>query len=89
MNNQIFLNGITLEQLAESLQTLLQPTAITQNLQPENDLITRAEVSKLLSINFTSIWKHTKSGRLKSYGIGSRVFYKRSEVLLAVKPINH
>lgn len=87
--NQIFLNGITLEQLAEALKPLLQTIAPTEQTQPEKELITRAELSELLSINFTSIWKHTKSGRLKSYGIGNRVFYKRSEVLQAVKPINH
>lgn len=87
MNNQIFLNGITVEQLAEALKPLLTVQKESEPTQPENDLLTRAEVSKLLSINFTSIWKHTKSGKLKSYGIGNRVFYKRSEVLEAVKPL--
>jgi len=89
MTSQILIQGYTIEQLADALKPLLQTTAPTEQPQPENDLLTRAEVSKLLSINFTSIWKHTKSGRLKSYGIGNRVFYKRSEVLEAVKPINH
>lgn len=87
--NQIFLNGITLEQLAEALKPLMQSTALTEKPQPENDLITRAELSKLLSINYTTIWKHTKSGKFLSFGIGNRVFYKRSQVLQAVKPINH
>jgi predicted DNA-binding transcriptional regulator AlpA len=89
MNTQIFLNGITIEQLADALKPLLVNSTPTEQPQTDNDLITRAELSKLLSINYTSIWKHTKSGRLKSYGIGNRVFYKRSEVLQAVKPINH
>lgn len=89
MNNQIFLNGITIEQLAEALKFLMQNQTISQEPQLENDFITREEVCKILSINLTSLWKHTKSGRLKSYGIGNRVLYKRSEILLAVKPINH
>jgi len=89
--NQIFLNGISLEQLAEALAPLLQPKQVKQSekAEPENDFITRDEVCKLLSFNKTSLWKHTKSGKLKSYGIGNRVLYKRSEVLEAVKPINH
>lgn len=87
MNTQIFLNGITLQQLAEALIPLLQPQKVEQ-LQPVNDLMTRDEVCKMLSFNKTSLWKHTKSGKLKSYGIGNRVLYKRSEVLEAVKPIN-
>lgn len=89
MDTQILLNGITLQQLAEALKPLLE--TLTQNEQQphEKEFITRDEVCKLLSFNKTSLWKHTKSGRLKSYGIGNRVLYKREEVLQAVKPINH
>lgn len=91
MNTQIFLNGITLEQLAEAVvklqqQQQQQPVAPPQ---PENEFITRVEVCKLLNFNKTSLWKHTKSGKLKSYGIGNRVLYRKNEVLEAVKPINH
>ena len=65
--NQILLHGITLEQLAETLIRLLNLKPIaTPNPQPENDLLTREEVCKLLSINKTTLWKHTKSGKLKS-----------------------
>lgn len=80
MNTQIFLNGITIQELAETLIPLLQTqnTAITQS---ENELMTRDEVCKMLSFNKTSLWKHTRSGKLKSYAIGNRVLYKRTEVL--------
>ncbi|REG94157.1 helix-turn-helix domain-containing protein [Flavobacterium aquicola] len=87
MTTQILLNGITIEQLAEALKPLLLGKTQEQ-IQPENPLLTRDEVCELLSFNKTSLWKHTKSGRLKSYGIGNRVYYKRDEVLEAVKPIN-
>jgi len=86
---QIMIQGYTLEQLAEALKPLLQPQQTNTPAEPENDLITRSEACKILSINLTSLHKHTKSGKLKSYGIGNRVLYKRSEVLEAVKPINH
>ena len=95
-NTNIFLNGITLEQLAEAVVNLLHQKQLQKDItkpepeQPqESVLLTRDEVCKLLNFNKTSLWKHTKSGRLKSYGIGNRVLYKRSEVLEAVKPINH
>jgi excisionase family DNA binding protein len=86
--NQIFLNGITLEQLVEALVPILNLQQAGQ-LQLPNDLLTPEEVCKLLSCKRTSLWKHTKSGKLKSYGLGNRVYYKRDEVLEAVKPINH
>lgn len=89
MNNQIFLNGITLQQLAEAITPLLQKTDELDIISnSEKELLTRIEACELLSINKTSLWKHTKSGRLKSYGLGNRVYYKRSEILEAVKPIN-
>ena len=88
MNNQIFLNGITLQELAEAITPVLQSKQVANN-QSENELMTRDEVCKMLSFNKTSLWKHTKSGKLKSYGIGNRVLYKRSEVIGAVKPLNH
>ena len=91
MNTQIFLNGITLQQLAEALAPLLQPQQVkqTEQTEPENDFVTRDEVCKLLSFNKTTLYKHTKSGKLLSFGIGNRVLYSRKQVLEAVKPINH
>jgi excisionase family DNA binding protein len=87
METQIFLNGITLEQLAEAIVKLQQQPAPPP--QPENEFITRVEVCKLLNFNLTTLHKHTNNGKLKSYGIGNRVLYKKCEVLQAVKPINH
>ncbi|WP_395047784.1 helix-turn-helix domain-containing protein [Flavobacterium sp.] len=87
--NQILLNGITLEQLVEALASLLKLQQAEQpQLQPENELLTREQVCKLLSINKTTLWKHTKSGKLKSLGLGNRVYYKKTEVLEAVKHLN-
>ena len=89
MTTQIFLNGISLEQLVEALKPLLQPQKkVSESLQPENELLTREQVCKLLSINKTTLWKHTKSGKLKSLGLGNRVYYKKNEVLEAVKHLN-
>lgn len=89
MSSQIFLNGITLEQLADALKPLLQPQKnVSESTPTENELLTREQVCKLLSINKTTLWKHTKSGKLKSLGLGNRVYYKKSEVLQAVKHLN-
>jgi hypothetical protein len=88
MNNQIFLNGITIEQLAEALKPLLIELKQLSEKENEPELLTREQACTLLSINKTSLWKHSKSGKLKSYGLGNRVFYKKSELLDAVKPLN-
>jgi excisionase family DNA binding protein len=81
----IYLNGITINELAEALIPLLTSpvtTAVqTQTVKPEVELLNREEVCKMLSINKTTLSKYTKMGKLKSYGIGNRVLYKRNEVL--------
>jgi hypothetical protein len=88
MTEKLFLCGITIEELANALKEILTvPTTV--NTRNEDELITREEACKLLSINKTSLWKHTKSGRLKSYGIGNRVYYKYNELLESIKPLNH
>jgi predicted DNA-binding transcriptional regulator AlpA len=89
--SQIYLNGITLQELVDALYPLFQLKQVERQKQQDqssNDLMTRKEVCELLSINFSTLWKHTKSGKLKSSGIGNRVFYSRAQVLEAVKPIN-
>lgn len=61
------------------------------NTPVKNDsetLLSRAEACELLKINFSTLWKHTKSGKLKSYGIGNRVYYKKEEVLQSITRIN-
>lgn len=86
---QIFLQGITLEELAEVLKPLVQPNAPVQPTSTEDELLSREEVCSLLKISKTTLNTHTSKGNLKSYCIGNRILYKRSEVLAAVKPINH
>lgn len=87
MEAQILFQGCTFTELANSIASILQNQTPLQTQPQESDLISRDEVCKILFFNKTTLHKHTKSGRLKSYAIGSRVLYKRSEVLEAVTPL--
>jgi len=56
--------------------------------QPEaKELLTIPETAELLSVNKSTIWRYTRSGKLIQYGISGRTYYKRSEVLEAVKSL--
>lgn len=61
----------------EELKTSFQPK------EPE-ELLTRSETSALLKINLTTLWNYTKQGKLISYGIGNRVYYKHAEVMQSI-----
>ncbi len=85
MKTQIFLNGITIEQLAETIAPKLQQ----QNVVPVPEtLLSKKEVIELLGITMNTLSKHTKNGTIPAYGLGSRVMYKRSEVLQSLIRIN-
>ena len=54
----------------------------------ENALLSFDETCELLKVKRTTLWKHTKNGKLKSYGFGNRVYYKKDEVLQSLIQTN-
>ena len=58
-----------------------------QSKEP-SEYLTRSEVSKLFKCDLSTVHNWTKSGKLKAYGIGNRVYYKRSEVESVLIPFN-
>ena len=88
MNDKLFLCGISLDELAFAIRNILMEP-VANNTSSDENLLSREQACKLLDINKTTLWKHTKNGKLKSYGIGNRVFYKKHELLESVRPLNH
>ncbi|MEL7586803.1 MAG: helix-turn-helix domain-containing protein [Prolixibacteraceae bacterium] len=52
------------------------------------EYLTRAEVRDFLNCDLSTVHNLTKRGKLKAYGIGGRVYYKRNEVEQAIVPLN-
>jgi len=87
-SKEILLHGTTQDALIDKIKVAIKEILCERNnLLPETNLLTREEVCQLLNINKTTLWNYTKKDMLKSYGIGSRVYYKRDEVIEALKPI--
>lgn len=58
-------------------------------LQPDNDqLLTREETSKMLSVSLVTLWDWTRKDLIPAYRIGNKVRYKKSEVLEALQKMN-
>ena len=56
---------------------------------PDNEIIlTRQETAALLSISLVTLWDWTNKNILQAYRIGTKVRYKKNEVLLALKQMN-
>lgn len=75
---------ITPAELKELIRETIRREFIefAKDFQPKEptEYLTRKEVVKMLNINMGTLDNWTKQGKLKSYTIGARVYYKRHEV---------
>ncbi len=71
-------NGVKVE--IENLKKEFQPK------QPE-ELMTRQETADFFKVDLSTIWAWQKKGKIQGYGLGSRVYFKRSELEIAIKPL--
>jgi len=91
------MNELKFEDLPKAMETILEKLStlvvelesIKQNFRPKEpiELLTREETAKYLKVSLTTLWHWSKKGILKSYGIGNRVYYKRSEVEASLQRI--
>ena len=59
-----------------------------KNEEPKETLLTRDETAKMLSISLVTLWKLTKKDVIPAFRIGTRVRYRKSDVLKALKKMN-
>lgn len=65
-------------------------TGFANAMQTTNNdkLLTREETAKMLSISLVTLWEWTRKDIIPAYRIGSKVRYKKSEVLNALEQMN-
>ena len=68
----------------ERIESLLQ----NQSSQEPETMLSKKEVVELLGITINTLTKYTKDGTIPAYGLGSRVMYKKSDVLNSLIKIN-
>lgn len=56
--------------------------ALKENFEPKTptEYLSRRETADLLKIDLSTLHRWTLQGKLQSYGIGNRVYYKRTEI---------
>lgn len=79
------------EQLQQSFAAMLDAhfNALKKEFQPKvpTEYLTRNEVAEMLQIDLSTLHHWTKRGKLLSYGIGNRVYYKRQDLEAAIQPL--
>ena len=81
--NQILLNGITIDQLVESLRPMIREEVRLVFSEQEERLLSPAETCKLFipAITKATLTSWTEKGWLQDHRIGGRVFYLKSKVM--------
>jgi hypothetical protein len=92
MENAIMLHNLTPRDLEDLItkvvKDLLQESIKNSPTENPDELLTRAEACALLKIDITTLWNWSKKGRVISYRIGNRVYYKRGELMESLIRIN-
>jgi excisionase family DNA binding protein len=92
MKNSTLLHDLTPEEIFDLFKGLKnQIEELKKDIQPKfpDEYITRTELAELLKCDLSTIHNWTKKGKLTAYGIGNRVYYKRSEVEAVLIPLNN
>ena len=88
--NQIIIDVLSKEELEDligkSLKEVIKNN--TLNKTTDQELLTREEACKLLKIDSSTLWRQTNKGKIIAYGIGSRRFYKKEELLSSLIKVN-
>ena len=80
-----------METVLEKLTLIQQELEdIKKNFKPKEpmELMTRQEVADYFKIDISTVYNWTKKGTLISYGIGYRIYYKRSEIEPSLNRMN-
>ncbi len=92
MENFKFLQ-CTPQELKEVIQNAISDSMATiqSKLQPKkpDEYLTRQEVADLFKVDLSTIHNWCKQGKLKPYGIGSRVYFLRSDIDNCLIPLNN
>lgn len=93
------INVLQVEQM--DAQTLLEQIGILidkrlglnvappQSTTEQDEYLTKDQVSKLLQVSTVTVWQWSRKEILKSYRIGNKVRFLRSEVMTSAKAIQY
>ena len=86
----IMIENASLQELAIEIKEIVKQAFETNKLNTQRDserVLTRKETSELLQVSFVTLNKWNKLGVLPAFSVGTRVYYKWSDVQDAMKRV--
>ena len=85
MAKSILLHCISPEELKQLIKEVIKEEFIyfKKNLEFKSSdiLLTRSETCEFLKIDSSTLWSWTNKGKITCYGIGTRRYYKKEDIL--------
>ena len=73
--------------IKESVKSQLDDFAKELKVHNPDELLTREQTCEFLQIDSSTLWHWTNKGKVTAYGIGSRRYFKKAEILENLKPL--
>lgn len=77
------------EQINKGIKNQLEDFLKHFKPKQPNDYLTRQEVAELFKVDLSTVHNWCKSGKLKPYGIGARVYFLRADIDNCLIPLNN
>lgn len=85
MTNSILLQNVSPEELSDlidkSLKRQLDNFKKEINFSNPDEILTRTEAANFLKVNLSTLHLWTQKGKITSFGIGHRRYYKKEQLL--------
>lgn len=75
------------EQFEELKKEIRELKEVNKPKPPQSDFVSRKEVAAIFKISIVTAHEWSNKGILRTYKIGNRIFYKRSEIESALTEI--
>ena len=75
-------------QITEGVKNQLQEFLKLYQPKQPNEYLTRQQVAEMFNVDLSTIHNWCKSKKLNPLGLGSRVYFLRSEIEQSLKPLN-
>lgn len=78
----------TLESIMNKQNEILKALEKKTEQPQGKEVLTNNEACEFLGVARPTLWRWEKAGKIKSYGIEGKRFYKRTELMEALIPLN-
>jgi Helix-turn-helix domain len=75
-------------QISEGVKSQLDDFLKHFKPKQPNEYLTRSEVAQMFNVDLSTVHNWSKSGKIKPLGLGSRVYFLRSDIENSLKPLN-